>query len=604
MPRSFRLVSPLHAVMLLAALAASTAQAGGGLPHLPITPSAAFGARAAAPAGRPTDQLIVKYREGALQRRQGALSLPQAAATMARLAVQIRERRTLGNGAQVLKLSRALSPDEATRLARDLMADDAAIQYAEPDRLMTRQAMPTDPRFGEQWHYHEPAGGIDLPAAWDQATGSGVVVAVLDTGVRFHAELRPNLLPGYDFIDTGFVANDGDGRDPDASDPGDAVRAGECGDGQPGVDEPSSWHGTHVAGTVAAAADGVGVVGVAYRAKLLPVRVLGRCGGYTSDIAEAIVWAAGGSVAGVPANPTPARVINLSLGGPGTCDQTTQAAIDQARALGAAVVVAAGNSAQDAGGFSPANCRGVIAVGATTRAGGRAYYSNFGSTVTLSAPGGEVIYRESDGVLSTLNTGYDAPVADSHAHYQGTSMATPHVTGVAALVLERAPTLSPDALATLLGNTARPFPVACEGCGRGIVNARAAVEAAAGTPTDGGDLAELEPNDTRAQAQVVASTGSRVAGTMSSRTDRDVYTVSVAAGRTFTVTLQPNPRADYDLFVYDGEGRLLGRSLRATGQRDRVSLRRMAGGSYYVEVRYYVGGTGLQAGRYTLDFSF
>lgn len=604
MLRPFRLVSPLPAAALLVALAAPSVQAGGGQQHLPAPGPAALGARATAPAARLTDQLIVKYREGALHRRSGALSLPQSAATMARLAVQVRDRRPLGDGLQVLKLSRGLGPDDAARLARDLMADDPAIEYAEPDRMMTRQALPTDPRFGEQWHYHEAAGGIDLPSAWDHATGAGVVVAVLDTGVRPHAELRPNLLPGYDFIHTGFVANDGDGRDPDASDPGDAVRAGECGGGQPWYDEPSSWHGTHVAGTVAAAADGVGVVGVAYRAKLLPVRVLGRCGGYTSDIAEAIVWAAGGNIANVPANPTPARVINLSLGGPGACDQTTQAAIDQARGLGAVVVVAAGNSTQDVSGYSPANCRGVVTVGATTRTGGRAYYSNFGATLTLSAPGGEVIYQESNGVLSTLNTGQDAPAGDTHSYYQGTSMAAPHVAGVAALVLERAPTLTPDAVAALLVNTARAFPVECGACGKGIVNARAAVEAATSSlPTDGA-LTEAEPNDTRAQAQTIVASGSRVDGTMGSRTDRDVYTVAVAAGRALTVTLQPNARADYDLFVYDASGALVGRSLRATGQRDRVSLRRVAAGSYYVEVRYYVGGTGPQAGRYTLDFTF
>ncbi|MCM5681863.1 S8 family serine peptidase [Schlegelella sp. S2-27] len=592
----------LRAAALTLAVTGGATQAGGD--PAPLPPGRSTAVPPAGAEGRPTDQLIVKYRDdtAALPSRALSATLPRTAATLARLAVQVQDRRPLGTRAQVLKLSRALPLAEAARLARDLAADDASIDYAEPDRLLTRQAVPTDPRYGEQWHYFEPTGGINAPAAWDRATGAGVVVAVLDTGVRPHADLLPNLLPGYDFIATGFVANDGDGRDADASDPGDAVQAGECGGGQPVVDEPSSWHGTHVAGTVAAAADGRGVVGVAHGAKLLPVRVLGRCGGYTSDIAEAIVWAAGGSVAGVPANPRPARVINLSLGGPGGCAQTTQAAIDQARSRGAVVVVAAGNSAQDAAQFSPASCRGVVTVAATTREGGRAYYSNHGATVELSAPGGEAYAIEADGVLSTLNTGHDAPAADGYAYYQGTSMAAPHVSGVAALVLERAPGLAPDAVGELLAGTARAFPAACDGCGRGIVDAAAAVTAAAG----GGDtgLAEIEPNDRRIEAQVVAASGTTVDGSMSRRRDRDVYAVSVAAGRTLAVALTPTADADYDLFVYGSDGRLIGRSLRAAGEVDTVTLPQLKPGSYYAEVRYYSGGTGAQAGRYTLQLMF
>lgn len=587
------------------AAAGPAAQAGGGLTQMPSTPLGAAALRgSAATAPRLTDQLIVKYRtDTSLQQGARAAALPRAAATLARLAVQVAGRRPLGPQSQVLQLTRAVPLDEAARLARDLAADDPAIEYAEPDRMLTRQAVPTDPRYGEQWHYFEATGGIRAPAAWDRATGAGVVVAVLDTGVRPHADLRANLLPGYDFIGTPFVAKDGDGRDPDASDPGDATRAGECGGGQPGADEPSSWHGTHVSGTVAAAADGSGVVGVAHGAKLVPVRVLGRCGGYTSDIAQAIVWAAGGSVAGVPANPHPARVINLSLGGPGACDQTTQDAVDQARSRGAVVVVAAGNWSEDAGQWSPASCRGVVTVAATTRAGGRAYYSNFGSAVALAAPGGEVYAGEANGVLSTLNTGLDAPGADSYAYYQGTSMASPHVAGVAALVLERAPGLTPDAVASLLTSTARPFPAACEGCGRGIVDAAAAVEAASPGGSDGG-LDEVEPNDQRTRAQVVAESGTTVRGSMRDRRDRDFYAVSVAAGRTLTVELAPNESSDYDLFVYRSDGRQIARSVRPANQVDRITLHGLAPGRYYAQVRYYSGGTGAQAGRYTLDLSF
>jgi subtilisin family serine protease len=194
---------------------------------------------------------------------------------------------------------------------------------------------------------------------------------------------------GYDFISDAFVANDGDGRESNAQDPGDWNTAGQC-PPDPGA-YPSSWHGTHVAGTIAAVSNnGSGVAGVAFGARVLPLRVLGRCGGYTSDIADAIVWASGGSVSGVPANSNVAKVVNLSLGGAGACDTTTQNAINSARTRGTVIVVAAGNENQNASNSSPANCSGVIAVASVNRSGGRAYYSNFGSVVDVAAPGGDV----------------------------------------------------------------------------------------------------------------------------------------------------------------------------------------------------------------------
>ena len=193
-------------------------------------------------------------------------------------------------------------------------------------------------------------------------------------------------MPGYDFINDVTVSNDGDGRDTDPSDPGDYG----CGNG-------SSWHGTHVSGTIGAASNnGVGVTGVNWVSKILPARVLGVCGGYISDIADAIRWSAGIAVAGVPTNANPARVENLSLGGTEACSNTMQSAINDAVTRGTVVVVAAGNENADASTSEPANCDNVIAVGATTRTGGRASFSNYGSRVTLSAPG--------TFVLSTLKT--------------------------------------------------------------------------------------------------------------------------------------------------------------------------------------------------------
>ncbi|MEE7547807.1 S8 family serine peptidase, partial [Xanthomonas sp. Kuri4-1] len=169
--------------------------------------------------------------------------------------------------------------------------------------------------------------GINVRPAWDKATGNGVVVAVIDTGITSHPDLDANILPGYDFISDTFVSRDGDGRDADPSDEGDWNPVqGECyTTPSPSPITDSSWHGTHVAGTIAAVTNNaVGVAGTAYNAKIVPVRVLGRCGGYTSDIADAIVWASGGSVSGVPANANPAEVINMSLGGSGTCSTTYQ----------------------------------------------------------------------------------------------------------------------------------------------------------------------------------------------------------------------------------------------------------------------------------------
>lgn len=258
------------------------------------------------------------------------------------------------------------------------------MEYVEEDRLMQRFLTPNDTRYSEQWHYYESTGGLNLPSAWDITTGSGVTVAVVDTGYRPHIDLGSNVVSGYDFISDTFIANDGGGRDSDAQDPGDWNTAGQC---PPDPNAyPSSWHGTHVAGTIAARSNNSsGVAGVAFGARVLPLRVLGRCGGYTSDIADAIVWASGGSVSGVPTNTNVARVINLSLGGEGPCGATTQNAINSARTRGSVIVVAAGNENQNASNSSPADCSGVITVASVNRSGGRAYYSNYGSVVFAGA---------------------------------------------------------------------------------------------------------------------------------------------------------------------------------------------------------------------------
>src|SRR5690606_25372148 len=198
----------------------------------------------------------------------------------------------------------------------------------------------------------------------DVTDGSGVVVAVLDTGITNHSDLNANILPGYDFISDTTVAGDGNGRDSNPADPGDYSGGSN-----------SSWHGTHVTGTIAAVTNNnSGVAGVAPKAKVVPVRVLGRGGGYLSDIADGLIWASGGSVSGVPSNPYPAEVINMSLGGSGSCSSTYQNAINSAVGRGTTVVVAAGNSNADTVNYNPGNCNNVIAVASTTRSGARSSF--------------------------------------------------------------------------------------------------------------------------------------------------------------------------------------------------------------------------------------
>ena len=380
-----------------------------------------------------------------------------------------------------------LSHAELFALAKQI-EQDPNVAYAEVDELAYPSiTTPTDPSYAaQQWHYQDSAtypGAINLPTAWDTATGTGVVVAVIDTGVRSHVDLTANLLPGYDFISDTTVANDGDGRDADASDPGDWTTAGACYTGSSATN--STWHGTHVAGTIAAAANnGNGGVGVAYNAKILPVRALGKCGGFISDIAAGMQWAVGVSIPGVPNNPVAnkAKVLNLSLGGRGVCGQTYQDAVDAARTAGSVVVVATGND-----GYNtisrPANCSGVIAVTAHTKLGDNATYANIGPGTTISAPGGgngTIVTGDGALVYSTLNSGTTIPVADSYAGYQGTSMATPHVAGVAALLFSKDSTLTPDAVSSILVSSVRAHPVGtyCAGrtdCGAGLLDANAAL---------------------------------------------------------------------------------------------------------------------------------
>ena len=560
---------------------------------------------AAARAAESTDQLIIKYRAtAAASVRADLQSMSSAHAVLNPTGVQMRPLRRNAHDAHVMKLDRRMGVNELAAVARAMAAADPGIEYAEPDRLMQVQLTPNDSLYTSQWHYYEATGGLNAPTAWDQSSGSGIVVAVLDTGIRPHADLAGNIVPGFDMIIDTAVSNDGNGRDSDPTDPGDWVTAGECGTGT--AARNSSWHGTHVAGTIAALTNNAsGVAGVAFGAKVQAVRVLGKCGGYTSDIADGIVWASGGSVTGLPANATPARVINLSLGGGGACDTTTQNAINSARSRGTVVVVAAGNSNANAANFSPASCAGVVTVAAVNRLGGKSYYSNFGTAVDVAAPGGDMRSSSADGVLSTLNSGTTTPGGDSYAYYQGTSMATPHVAATVALMLAKNGALTPDQVESLLKSSARTFPAACSGCGSGIVSAAAAVTAAAGGGGGGGGgsttVAELESNNTRGTAQAVTPNPATVNGSLASTTDTDYYSVSLAAGRTLTATLTPPATRDYDLYLYNSAGTQVASSVRGSGLVDTINYANGTASAItlYVRVRYYSGGTG----SYTLGLS-
>ncbi|MFC0677225.1 S8 family serine peptidase [Lysobacter korlensis] len=423
------------------------------------------------------DRFIVKYREGSAERADvsnAKAALNRAArAGAGGKAVALGHVRRLAVGAEAVKAGRKLDRVEAQALMQQIAADPS-VEYVEVDRVMRPVFTPNDTHYANyQWHYFEATGGIRADTAWDITNGSGQYVAVLDTGITSHSDLGSNIVGGYDFISDAAMARDGNGRDSNAADQGDWSAAGECGTGSPASN--SSWHGTHVTGTVAALTNNAkGVAGVAYGAKVVPVRVLGKCGGLTSDITDAIIWASGGSVSGVTANAYPAKTINMSLGGGGACSSTYQNAINSAVSRGSTVVVAAGNSNADVSGFTPASCNNVIAVASTTRTGARSGFSNYGSLIDVAAPGSDI--------ASTVNSGTTTPSTESYSLMNGTSMASPHVAGVVALMQAKAGgSLSPSTVESTLKNTLRPFPTSIDKpIGNGIVNARAAVDAVGG----------------------------------------------------------------------------------------------------------------------------
>ncbi|WP_051705393.1 MprA protease, GlyGly-CTERM protein-sorting domain-containing form [Cupriavidus metallidurans] len=425
-------------------------------------------------------------------------------------------KRVMSGGARILRLSTPLTASDAAAVAQRLRAT-GAFDYVDVDyRVHVAGVAANDTYLSQQWNL-SPAtssrGGADVLAAWQRMpTGGSVTVAVVDTGITAHEDLDASrLAAGYDFLTaetltttadaktgkflpTGFVKNDGIAdRDTDPSDPGDWVTADDatnypdlCG---PAV--PSSWHGTYVSGIIAATrGNGLGIAGITPFARISNARVLGRCGGVTSDLIDAMRWAAGIAVPGVPLNAEPAKVINLSLGGYSPCGPALQQAVNDVRARGVVIVAATGNDAAMGAG-APANCSGVIGVTAHTPEGDSADYANVGTGTMLSAPGGGrgVLMTGSQlSVLSTVNLGTTTPTGSGYGLKTGTSIAAPHVTGVAAMLLSENASLTPDDIASLLTQSARPFPAGswCQSrpgtCGAGMLDADSALALLSGQP--------------------------------------------------------------------------------------------------------------------------
>ncbi|MFJ7181119.1 S8 family serine peptidase [Streptomyces massasporeus] len=476
----------MTATALLAAGAATSAAA----PPPPVP--AATTAPAAAEV--PVERLIVGYKSGATEAVSNSAADKDAEAKGRRAGKNLGFDRRLGTGAALVGLGDKLDEGETAAVMAEFRADPD-VAYVVPDRRVYATAVtPNDPQYSRQWDLFESTAGMNVPAAWDKATGQDVKVAVIDTGYVSHSDLAANVVNGYDFISDPSMSQDGGGRDSSPADPGDWTNRGECGFDESGRPWPprdldNSWHGTHVAGTIAAVTDnGKGVAGIAHDATIQPVRVLGKCGGTTADIIDAITWASGGSVQGVPSNPEAADVINMSLGGPGSCDSGTQSAINAAVGRGTTVVVAAGNDDDNAAYHNPANCRNVITVAASDRQGNRAHYSNYGGTVDITAPGGETAVS-ADGILSTLNTGTRSVGSETYAAYQGTSMAAPHIAGLAALMLDADPSLTPAQIESKIKSNARSLPGSCsEGCGAGLADAAATLGISGTTPPGGSNV--------------------------------------------------------------------------------------------------------------------
>jgi len=412
----------------------------------------------------------------------------------------MRQLRPMSGGFDVVTVEGVEDAEQALEILRR----HPAIRSVEIDRRVYPMVEPNDPLYAKQWALQSvdpsiPRYGIDMPAAWDRFTGENnpVRVAVIDTGLLLdHPDIAGRWVGGYDFISNEVIANDGDGRDDNPSDPGDWVSEEDRENHSEFENCPvsdSSWHGTLVAGIIAAASNnGEGIAGIQWGGPaIVPVRVLGKCTGFLSDLVDAMTWSVGLAVPGVPKNPYPARILNVSLGAYGRCDESPsmRAAVEAVHKAGGVIVAAAGNDNKnlDDEPMMPASCEGVLVITATGKRGQRAWYANFGSSVTLAAPGGDdeekrsLIFSTADkGILSTSNNGTREPEQSNYEYVQGTSFAVPHVSGVISLMLGINPELTRHQITQILTETATPFPTyatktdlncSTDLCGAGILNA-------------------------------------------------------------------------------------------------------------------------------------
>ena len=385
------------------------------------------------------------------------------------LNVDVKFLRNTSTDDAVIQTSKSLNKYQAKEFM-EKVASDPDVASVEPDYINHPAYLQdvtftyNDPQYSKQWNLTNPTTGVQNTGNARLRRGATVKVAVLDTGYVPHPDLVTGMANGYDFVSDPLSARDGDGRDPNPKDEGDYAPYNLCKD-QANA-HTSTWHGTSVAGIIGArGGNGMGIVGTADLARVQPVRVLGRCGGRTSDIADAIIWAAGGHVDGVPDNTYPAKIINMSLGTVSRCPAAYQRAIDIARSKGAIVVAAAGNGNTEASKYAPANCRGVITVGATTKAGTRASFSNYGTRVNISAPGEDILTLSMNSLDRPDNTKF------SYDYESGTSMAAPHVSALLAQQLVNGTSITTKQVEeafTLAGGNR----IKCDKyfCSRGIIN--------------------------------------------------------------------------------------------------------------------------------------
>ncbi len=439
-------------------------------------------------AATPVAAVIVKFRS-ASHSAQGAQVRPapdRIAALTARTGLALHAARSITDVLHVIHVQPAVTGEPIAATVERLRVDPE-VEYAELDqRRYPHATTPNDPLFSEQWYLQQSSAttpsAVDAVTAWDTTTGgigttgtTGIVIADLDTGVRFeHPDLQwagsgGRLLPGYTFISDTFVANDGDAQDADASDPGDWVIQAdlskpEC---SAGTAANSSWHGTRVSGLLGALSNnGTGIAGVTWSPWLLPVRVLGKCGGLDSDIIAGMLWAAGIHVNGAPDNPYPAGIENMSLGGTGVCPQLYADVVGQLTAKGVLVVASAGNEGGPVD--APANCAGVAGVAGLRHAGTKVGYSSLGPEIALSAPAGNCVNTGAGStclypITTTVNQGTTTPATSGYTDQVsnpnlGTSFSAPLVSGIAGLMLSVNGNLNSTQLIARLKEGSLPFP--------------------------------------------------------------------------------------------------------------------------------------------------